>query len=78
MELSTIEDSLISSKGEVGKTKSEEVVRPGNSARRLLTGVLPMMVFTLGTCELAAWAGVGNDITPSKRRLFWQSASRPK
>jgi hypothetical protein len=33
---------------------------------------------SLGTCELAAWAGADNDVTPSRRRLFRQSNSRPK
>jgi hypothetical protein len=27
------------------------------------------MTFTLGICELAAWAGADNDVAPSSKRL---------
>jgi hypothetical protein len=36
------------------------------------------MVFTLGTREVAAWERADNVVTPSRRRLFRQSTSRPK
>jgi hypothetical protein len=32
----------------------------------------------LGILELEAWAAADNDVTPSSRRLFRQSAKRPK
>jgi hypothetical protein len=43
-----------------------------------VTGVPPVMVFMLETCELAAWAGADNDLTQYSRRLFRQSTRRPK
>jgi hypothetical protein len=36
------------------------------------------MILTLGVRELAACAGVDNEVTPSSRRLFLQSTKRPK
>jgi hypothetical protein len=36
------------------------------------------MVLTLGISEVAAWAGTDNDVTPSIRRLCWQSTWRLK
>jgi hypothetical protein len=52
-------------------------VRSGNSERRVSAEVTPLMTFTLGTGELAAWAGA-DDVTPSSRRLFLQSTRMPK
>jgi hypothetical protein len=45
-------------------------VRSGNSARMLAIGVSPVTVLTLGTSELAAWAGSDNDVTPSAKKNF--------
>jgi hypothetical protein len=53
-------------------------VRCGNSASGLSTGVSPIMVWMLGISELAAWAGTGNEVTPSSRLLFRQSTRRPE
>jgi hypothetical protein len=53
-------------------------VRSGNSARMLSIGVPSVMVLTLGTSALAAWAGTDNDVIPSSSRLFRQSTKRPK
>jgi hypothetical protein len=38
----------------------------------------PLVTFTLGVCELAAWGGPDNDVTAPRRRLFLQSTRRPK
>jgi hypothetical protein len=56
----------------VGRMRSE------NSERRLSIEEKPLMTFTLGVCELTAWAGADNEVTPSSRRLFLQSTKRPK
>jgi hypothetical protein len=53
-------------------------VRSGNLARRLSTGVPLLVVLTLGISESAVYAGEDNDVSPSSRRLFWQSTRRPK
>jgi hypothetical protein len=36
-------------------------MRSGNSERSVSTEEPPLMTFTLGVCELAAWAGADND-----------------
>jgi hypothetical protein len=56
----------------VGRMKS------GNSERIVSTEESPLIIFTLGVCELAAWAGADDDVTASSRRLFLQSNRRPK
>jgi hypothetical protein len=53
-------------------------MRSGNSERSVSTEEPPLMTFTLGVRELAAWAGADNDVTASSRRLFLQSTRRPK
>jgi hypothetical protein len=44
----------------------------------LSIGVPSVMIMTLETSALAAWAGTDNDVIPSSSRLFWQSTKRPK
>ena len=53
-------------------------VRSGNSVRRLSTGVLLVMVFTLGISASAAEASADSVVTPSRMWLFQQSTRRPK
>jgi hypothetical protein len=53
-------------------------MRSGNSERRVSTEAPPLMTFTLGIRELAAWAGADNDVIPSSSLLFRQSTRRPK
>jgi hypothetical protein len=45
-------------------------VRSGNSARRLSTVLLILMVLTLGVIELSGCAGEDNDVILSSRQLF--------
>jgi hypothetical protein len=52
-------------------------VRFGNLARRLSTGVPPVMVLMLGISKLADWASTDNNVTSSSRRLCLQFNRRP-
>jgi hypothetical protein len=56
----------------VGRMKS------GNSEKGVSTEESPLMTFTLGVRELAAWAGADNEVTASSKRLFLKSNRRTK
>jgi hypothetical protein len=53
-------------------------MRSGSSERGVSIEQPPLMTFTLRVYELAASAGADNGVTPSSRRLFFQSTKRTK